>query len=171
MNWQASQRDVAVPRTISYYDIWRAVDTLPFNMTVGASSVITSLKDVREDTKGPLYYASLATSSSPPYYWELVGTQSAHGFGGYTFSAPTREDSVATGVHNEVFMVSGFNAAYVAYQRRHWPLRGQSCSGRTNDADHCGVRGRAPQVEWRAVKDLRTTRCIARHRRASHRFR
>jgi hypothetical protein len=45
------------------------VDSFPFNMTIGAPSVITSFKEVREDTRGPLYYTSPATSSSPPYYW------------------------------------------------------------------------------------------------------
>jgi hypothetical protein len=117
LNWQASQRDVSVPRTISYYDVWRAVDALPYNMTIGAPSVITNLNDVREDTKRPLYYAAPATTSSPPYYWELVGTQGAHGFGGYSFAADTRADSVAAGAHNEAFMVSAHIAGddYVAF--------------------------------------------------------
>jgi hypothetical protein len=67
--------------------------------------------------KGPVYYAAPATSSSPPYYWELVGTQGAHGFSGYTFSAATRADSVATGSNNEAFMVSAHISGddYVAF--------------------------------------------------------
>jgi hypothetical protein len=117
VDWQASQRDVSIPRTISYYDIWRATDSFPFNMTIGSPSVITNLKDVREAMKGPVYYAAPATSSSPPYYWELVGTQGAHGFSGYTFSASTRADSVATGSNNEAFMVSAHISGddYVAF--------------------------------------------------------
>jgi hypothetical protein len=104
----ASGRDQAVPRTIGHYSIWRAVNALP------ANSELTNSENVAIDARGPVY-ANLTPATD--YFWELVGTQSAHGLAGYSFSASTRADSVAGDTGTESFMVLAHDQSddYVAF--------------------------------------------------------
>jgi hypothetical protein len=92
INWKASGRDDTVPRTISYYTIWRAVDPVAATSLASATTSLTKLSDVSADAIPPIYISTPSTAP-PPYYWELVGTQLAHGWPGYSFSAPTRADN------------------------------------------------------------------------------
>jgi len=103
VNWTASGRDRVEPRTIGHYTIWRAVDVA---MIGGLASTLTDI--ARTDTRkpGPVY-ATFATATE--YYWELVGSQAAQALTAYTFSAPTRADSVLANTNNEVFMVMAHN--------------------------------------------------------------
>lgn len=129
VNWSASPRDLPVPRTIGHYSIWRAVDPLsivPGGRVVTSFSEIADLADVAdvahgEDlahgelrSGGPLY---LVLTSPPEYYWELAGTQDAQGWPAYSFSTPTRADSVAGNPGTEFFMVAAHDKddAYVAF--------------------------------------------------------
>jgi len=107
VNWTPSGRDLSTPRTIDHYTIWRAVDVVPSPIS-NAPAVLTDISGVDENTAGPVH-ASL--SSLPGYYWELVGTQSAHAWTGYSFSASTRADSVAGNSGTETLMV----AAHIQY--------------------------------------------------------
>lgn len=113
VDWTASGRDLPNPQTISRYSIWRAVNAIPA-AGAGGSTVLTDLGQLRAGTTGPVY-ASLTTV--PGYYWELVGTQDAHGWPGYSFSADTRADSVSGGTGTEVFMVAAHDQVddYVAF--------------------------------------------------------
>jgi hypothetical protein len=112
VNWTASQRDVYNPRTIGHYSIWRAVTALPLN---SSAALLQDIASVGPGTKGPVYAAA---SPATDYYWELVGTQDAHGWGGYSFAAPTRADSVAGNTATERFMVAAHDNSddYVAFQ-------------------------------------------------------
>ncbi|HKW12879.1 MAG TPA: T9SS type A sorting domain-containing protein, partial [Candidatus Krumholzibacteria bacterium] len=112
VNWTASQRDVTNPHTVDSYTIWRAVNTVPFG--VDASQVLQDIKDAR-GKQGHIY---LSAGPATDYYWELVGTQAAHGWAGYSFSAETRADSVAGNSANERFMVAAQTNAdnFVAFQ-------------------------------------------------------
>ncbi len=97
VNWNASGRDNAFPRTIQFYSIWRAVDAVP----VGAATITPDgLRDLAPDAAQPIYL------SAPGRYYERVGSQDAQGWPGYTFSADTRADSVASATGNEYFMVA-----------------------------------------------------------------
>lgn len=109
VNWTASGRDRGEPRTIGSYSIWRAVDVAP------AAALTAGITDVAHtDTKR----AGRVFASAAGYYWELVGTQNAFGFGAYTFSADTRADSVLANQNNEVFMVAAHVATdnFIAFQ-------------------------------------------------------
>lgn len=97
VNWTASGRDNAFPRTIQFYSIWRAVDAVPMGATTITSD---ELRDLAPDDAGPVYL------STPSRYYERVGTQDAQGWLGYSFSADTRADSVASATGNEYFMVA-----------------------------------------------------------------
>ncbi len=111
VDWLASGRDLPVPRTISYYTIWRAIDMLPASGAGQAPVVVSDLSQVKEDAFGPVYLSTPPTSEVPGYYWELVGTQSAHGWPGYAFTADTQADSVAGDPGTATFMV----AAHIQY--------------------------------------------------------
>jgi hypothetical protein len=104
LNWTASGRDLVDPRSIGHYTIWRAVNTVPLNANGSGPAPLTDLARVGVDTKGPVYTAIATPQTS--YYWELIGTQEAHGWDGYSFAASTRADSVAGNAGNEFFMVA-----------------------------------------------------------------
>lgn len=101
INWTASSDDIINPRLIGSYSIWRAVQTIPF----GAETVTLDelKKSSRAKTSAPLYL------TTPGYYFERIGTQSAHGWPGYSFAAETRADSMLNATNNEVFMVAAHN--------------------------------------------------------------
>ncbi len=108
VNWAASGRDLPNPRTIDFYSVWRAVDAIP----VGAATVASAdLSTLAADDVAPVYLVT------PDHYFERVGTQSAHGWPGYSFAASTRADSVASATGDEVFMVAAhlIYDSYVAF--------------------------------------------------------
>ncbi len=107
LNWTPSGRDLSNPRTVDHYTIWRAVDVIPAPVS-NATAVLTDIANVGETADGPVY-AVLPSLSG--YYWELVGTQSANAWSGYSFSTSTRADSVAGNSGTETFMV----AAHLQY--------------------------------------------------------
>jgi hypothetical protein len=98
INWTSSSRDLPTPQTISFYSIWRAVSAIP----VGSASI--GLKDLR-DLK-PAFAEPVYLSTPPGHYYEQVGTQAAHAWPGYSFSASTRADSVAGATANTFFMIA-----------------------------------------------------------------
>ncbi|HXV12691.1 MAG TPA: T9SS type A sorting domain-containing protein [Candidatus Krumholzibacteria bacterium] len=102
VNWTASGRDLPNPRAIDFYSVWRAVDAIPSGAAAISSGELSALS---ADETGPVYLAT------PGRYFERVGTQTAHGWPGYSFAASTRSDSVAASPGNEVFMV----AAHIPY--------------------------------------------------------
>ena len=114
VNWVASGRDRPVPRTISHYSIWRAVDEMSLSARGGAPVAVADLAQFRMDSHGPVF---IVLRSVPEYYWKLVATQSAQGWPGYSFSAPTRADSVAGDSALEFFMVAAHDKDddYVAF--------------------------------------------------------
>jgi len=102
LNWDASGRDVPVPATIEFYSVWRAVDSAALVTNADRAGSIASIEDIAFDT-APGVRTSRAGS---PYYWELVGTQTAYRWPHYSFSAETRADSIAGDSADEFFMVA-----------------------------------------------------------------
>jgi hypothetical protein len=117
VNWEASGRDLPVPRTISHYTIWRALDLVSASESGNAPRALADLNHVGADATGPVFISTPPTANGPGYYWELVGTQAAHGWPGYSFSAPTRADSVAGNTGTEYFMVAAHDQYddYIAF--------------------------------------------------------
>ena len=97
VDWAASGRDLPDPRAIDFYSIWRAVDAIPAN---AATISCDELSTFAVGDTDPVYLAT------PGYYFERIGTQTAHGWPGYSFAAATRADSVAASPSDEVFMVA-----------------------------------------------------------------
>jgi hypothetical protein len=97
VNWTASSDDVITPRMIDFYSVWRAVDAIPAGTETLSLDAIRSLDP---NAAAPVYL------SSSGYYFERVGTQSAHGWPGYSLVVPTRADSVVASAGDERFMVA-----------------------------------------------------------------
>ena len=97
INWTSSSRDLPTPQTISFYSIWRAVSAVPSG---SASIGLNDLRDLSAAFTEPVYL------STPGHYYEQVGTQAAHAWPGYSFSAETRADSVSGASGNEFFMIA-----------------------------------------------------------------
>ncbi len=81
VTWESSRMDRAYPRTIDQYSVWRATSAL------GAATPLP-----------PELLARVLDPDAPAprteYAWELVGTQTAHGYAAYSLAAPTLADSV-----------------------------------------------------------------------------
>ena len=107
VNWTASGRDLPNPRAIDFYSVWRAVDAVPMSAVISSSDLSTLSKD----DVGPVYLAT------PSHYFERIGTQSAHGWPGYSFAADTRSDSTASSNGDGIFMVAAHYLydGYVAF--------------------------------------------------------
>jgi hypothetical protein len=114
LNWAASGRDVPLPATIDYYSIWRAVDEAPGAPFAGgtaarampappAPAVAMSLPSIEQVRPGSPPGTLLL---EPPFYWELVGTQTAQRWEHYSFAAATRADSVDGDPGETHFMVA-----------------------------------------------------------------
>lgn len=108
IDWTASGRDLPSPRAIDFYSVWRAVDAVSMSANVISSSDLSTLS---KDDVGPVYLAT------PSRYFERVGTQSAHGWPGYSFAADTRSDSTLASDGDGIFMIAAHYLydSYVAF--------------------------------------------------------
>lgn len=103
IRWMASVLDVAPGNPIDAYWIWRQV---PTGTAMQALADRTSAADARgmlTASDGRLF--RLTSTSSRIYYWEYVGSQVAHGFPAYSFTAPTLFDSIPGSDPYTLFMV------------------------------------------------------------------
>lgn len=89
INWNASDQDRAMLRTITHYSVWRATDAA----AMSGASVVDSPAKARATRSGKVIYREHAPATD--YYWEWVGNQDATFDKGYSFAADTRADSVA----------------------------------------------------------------------------
>ncbi len=101
VNWLGSDRDNKPQQVITYYSVWRAVDLAAFSAlaSAGASPPLVDASAIGPDFRGAaIRHERVATTD---YYWEWVGNQTFRYTAGYSFSAATREDSLAghTAVH------------------------------------------------------------------------
>jgi hypothetical protein len=115
LHWRASGRDLQNPRTIGHYSIWRVVSGSSATTQSSVAMPLTDIRDVGIDARGPLY----ASVSGPAFefFLEFVGTQSAHGWPSYAYSAPTLADSIAGDAGIELFAVAAHDQYdhYVAF--------------------------------------------------------
>jgi hypothetical protein len=115
LHWRASGRDLQNPRTIGHYSIWRVVPGSSAIAQSNAAVPLTDIRDVEVDAQGPIY----ASVPGPAFdfYLELIGTQSAHGWPSYAYSAPTRADSIGGDTGVELFAVAAHDQYdhYVAF--------------------------------------------------------
>src|SRR5439155_4042666 len=97
LRWTASLFDTAPGASIDAYWIWRQVPihSVPPSWAPGAAAAGAS--------SGP---AIRSTALGPQvYYWEHVGSQTAHTFPAYSYTAPTLADSVPGSNPYTLFMV------------------------------------------------------------------
>jgi hypothetical protein len=100
VSWDRSDLDKYPFTDIQYYSVWRGVD----QGAVPAGTTFKSPGEIPADA-GAGAYRKIETASGTTY-WELMGTQTAHRFPGYSYTAPTLADSSVAGIHRVKFLVS-----------------------------------------------------------------
>lgn len=102
VRWNASLLDVE-EHIIEFYSIWRATPEF-----AKVSSPLITPKDVTFDFKGVGH--RLIPMNGQEYAWEFVGTQAAHQFAHYAYTAPTLYDSMPGTDGKHYFLVSAHTA-------------------------------------------------------------
>jgi len=105
VNWLGSDCDKRPQQMITHYSVWRAVDPVAFSALAGtgASPPLVDASATPMHRRGAaVRHERVATMD---YYWEWVGNQDARYSASYSFSAATREDSVAGAVADHYFQV------------------------------------------------------------------
>ncbi len=104
LRWTASPLDVVPANPINEYWIWRQV---PARLAARALTKGATLLSDRSSASAPVSGRTFRAteSASAIYYWEYVGSQVAHGYPGYSYTAPTLSDSVPGSNPYTVFMV------------------------------------------------------------------
>jgi hypothetical protein len=97
LRWVASQRDRFDSPAISHYSVWRSTDFVTAAAAAAGVGVDTRVVknplEVTEDFAGRAVWER-ATASGPEY-WEWIVNQDAFYLPSYSYTAPTRQDSVA----------------------------------------------------------------------------
>ncbi|MCK4596847.1 hypothetical protein KAU04_02370, partial [bacterium] len=113
--WDRSGLDQPAYQMITHYSIWRKIPE-------GSKIVMTGDEwdgNPPEDLSGTIYrfiQVIDAKGEIQKGYWELVGTQEAHYFEGYSYTAPTQYDSSAGNPAYFSFIVSAHTAdPYIFY--------------------------------------------------------
>ncbi len=88
IRWTASVLDATPSDSVDAYGIWRQLPA-----TLAAQRQATGSR-VRSTVQG-----------AQTYFWEYLGSQPAHGFAAYSYTAPTAFDSTAAGNPRTLFMV------------------------------------------------------------------
>ena len=113
IRWTASLFDYAPSNPIDAYWIWRQV---PIHMAVQALARGATLVSEGTTAGAPIARAFRASTDAPQvYYWEYVGSQVAHGFPAYSYTAPTLSDSVPGSNPYTIFMVEAERLATGEY--------------------------------------------------------
>jgi hypothetical protein len=95
LRWLASQRDRFDNPAISHYSVWRSTDFVAAPARQGTASemvIVKSPLDVRADFAGAAVWER--TGANGPEYWEWIANLDAFYKASYSFTAPTRQDSV-----------------------------------------------------------------------------
>jgi hypothetical protein len=103
LRWTASSLDNAPGNPIDSYTIWRQVPA-----SAALAAVARGASWVGEGsgvTPGVRTALRTTVVGAQIYYWELVGSQIAHGFPGYSYTAATTADSVPGSNPYTLFMV------------------------------------------------------------------
>jgi hypothetical protein len=104
VRWTAGLLDNVPNNPIDAYWIWRQV---PIQSAQAALAAGANLVDGGSRAVATAGRALLTTVQGPQvYYWEYVGSQVAHGFPAYSYTASTLSDSVAASNPYTLFMVT-----------------------------------------------------------------
>lgn len=98
VNWNASAYDKSQENVITYYSVWRGINSNGF------LSKETSFPQVNIDFSGSAF-RTLSTSTGTTY-WEWLGNIPAHYLNNYSFTAKTLLDSTSSGNPYSKFLVS-----------------------------------------------------------------
>lgn len=112
VNWNASGHDQSILQEITHYSVWRAIDALSATAALaergdGGPKLVTPA-DIGPDFSGRALYRD--TRARADYYWEWIGNQTAHYLPGYSYTAPTVNDSTESSPAVHYFMVMAHTA-------------------------------------------------------------
>ncbi len=108
VNWLGSDCDKRPQRMITYYSVWRAVDPVAFSVLAGASPPLVDASAIGPEFRGTAIRHERVAATD--YYWEWVGNQAARYSASYSFSAATREDSIAGDPADHYFQVLAYTS-------------------------------------------------------------
>jgi hypothetical protein len=106
--WNASPLDSFPSYSISNYWIWRQVPSALAQSALARGARL--LPDGATPADAPRGVFRTTMSGTSTYYWELLDTQIAQGFPGYSFVASTTCDSVGTANPRTAFMLEARGA-------------------------------------------------------------
>jgi hypothetical protein len=106
--WNSSPLDSFPAYSISDYWIWRQVPSALARAALARGARV--LPDGASPQDAPRGVFRTTTLGTTTFYWELVDTQIAQGFPGYSYVAPTTCDSVTGANPRTVFMVEARGA-------------------------------------------------------------
>jgi hypothetical protein len=94
VRWLASDRDRASDPLVSHYSVWRSTDAAALSPARRAGArVVTEPGGVDAAFSGAAIWVE--RSPAGPAYWEWIANQDAVHLPSYSYTAPTRQDSVA----------------------------------------------------------------------------
>jgi hypothetical protein len=110
VSWEASGHDQLILQEVTHYSVWRALDPAAAAAALakdgdGAARRVTAAEispDFAAFTGRAIYHDARAGAD---IYWEWVGNQNAYYLPGYSYTAPTHNDSTASSPAMHQFMV------------------------------------------------------------------
>jgi len=121
LSWNASYLDIASDPNLSAYDVLRSVPPNLAAKRLRLGACATSVLDPAMRTGANRMLVTIASTQT--YYWEYLASVNAlHYVSGYSYLAPTTDDSTAAGVPMMSFMVVARNGGGTMF----WPSRPDS---------------------------------------------
>ena len=135
IGWRRSSIDAHPDTFVTHYSIWRSVTSA--SETESADLAVVTAADVGPDFQGPGH--RLAVLGFAMYLWEWIANVPAHHFEGYSYTAPTLQDSTSLSPAQHYFLVSAHTDRQLVF-RDSEPDSGYSVDNLAPDPP-AGVRG------------------------------
>ena len=103
LRWTAGLLDNAPTNPITQYWIWRQVPVQSAQAALAAGARLVDDGSTAAASPGRSFRTTI--EAAQVYYWEYVGSQPAHGFPAYSYTASTLSDSVSGSNPYTLFMV------------------------------------------------------------------
>lgn len=113
VQWLASYADALPYNVITTYDVWRQVPAAMARAALAEGAVLADPGAASTALPGRRVLRA-AVSGGQTYFWELIGSQKAKRFAGYSLTVPTTADSTPAGNPRTTYEVVA-NSGGIAY--------------------------------------------------------